>query len=304
MASEYLKIERVEFTVTGHCSGNCLHCSVGGRQRGRMHHVPEAESVALLRRVGEIWPLRSVMTFGGEPLLYPEVTCALHRAAAEAGARARQLITNGFFSRDPARVAQVARMLADAGVNDVLLSVDAFHQATIPLEAVRGFARAVKATGMPLRLQPAWVVRRGHDNPWNRQTEAILSDLADLDLPVGEGNDIFLSGRAAEHLAAYYPPREADFTPACGRAPYTDPLTAVRSLSVEPDGTVRACAIPIGNLRREPIEAILMGYDPHAHPVCRALLDGPEALLALAHERGISTRGCYTACDLCRRLNP
>ena len=96
----YLKINRLEFILTNHCSGRCRHCSAGGSHTGTVHHVPLEGSVRAVRDLAEIFPMQSVMTFGGEPLLYPEVTCQIHRAAADAGIPKRQLITNGFFSRD------------------------------------------------------------------------------------------------------------------------------------------------------------------------------------------------------------
>lgn len=34
------------------------------------------------------------MTFGGEPLLYPEVVCKIHKAAEEMGIPERTIITN------------------------------------------------------------------------------------------------------------------------------------------------------------------------------------------------------------------
>ena len=51
----------------------------------------------------------------------------------EGGIPVRQLITNGFFSRDGDRIKEAAGRLAQSGVNNLLLSVDAFHQETIPL---------------------------------------------------------------------------------------------------------------------------------------------------------------------------
>ena len=44
--------------------------------------------------------IKSVMTFGGEPLLCPETVCEIHKAAKEMNVPKRQLITNGFFSKD------------------------------------------------------------------------------------------------------------------------------------------------------------------------------------------------------------
>lgn len=63
----------------------------------------------------------------------------------------RQLITNGFFSRDGDRIKEAAGRLAQSGVNNLLLSVDAFHQETIPLGPVKQFAEAAKAAAISVK---------------------------------------------------------------------------------------------------------------------------------------------------------
>ena len=114
----YLHINRLEFVLTDHCTGRCKHCSVGERvaHPRREHHVPRQAAEQAIRFLADEYDMASVMTFGGEPLLYPEITCAIHRTAAECAIPCRQIITNGYFSRDEERIRQVARMLAEAGV--------------------------------------------------------------------------------------------------------------------------------------------------------------------------------------------
>ncbi|MBR4080664.1 MAG: radical SAM protein [Clostridia bacterium] len=303
----YMNLNRLEFILTDHCTGRCRHCSAGALvQHPRPGHVPLEESVQAVRDLAAMYPMQSVMTFGGEPLLYPEVTAEIHRAAAECGIPARQLITNGFFSRDDGRIREVADMLADAGVNDVLISVDAFHQERIPLEPVRAFALAVKAAGIAnVRFSPAWVVKEDFSCLENARTREILADLADTGLPVGSGNDIFLSGCAAENLAHYYPAASLDMADRCGSMPYTEPLTNQTSVSIEPDGSVTLCGFAIGNVKQECMADIIARYDPFAHEGMRAAMDGVPGLLALAERRGVSVdlSRCYSVCDLCRRVN-
>ena len=140
----YLKnLKKIEFVVTDACTGKCKHCSEGNHDAcgARIDHKLSADAV---RRIAGLYPIQTVMTFGGEPLLHPDAVYAIHSAAREMGVSKRQVITNGYFSKDEARIHEVAEGLAACGVNDVLLSVDAFHQETIPLETVRKFARAVK----------------------------------------------------------------------------------------------------------------------------------------------------------------
>lgn len=306
--SPYLHLTRLEFIVTYRCTGHCLHCSLGDRttRSDGFPALPADLAADTVRRLSQYAALSSVMTFGGEPLLYSDTVCAIHRTARECGIPTRQVITNGFFSSDPKKILITAEALVSSGVNDLLLSVDAFHQRTIPLEPVRCFANALKQAGIPsIRLSPAWVVNRTHSNPYNEKTEEILADFASLGIPVSAGNDIFLSGNAAKYLSEYYPTPHPDFTLPCGSAPYTDPLSRVTSLSVEPNGDVTACAFVIGNLFRESIDEIITRYDPTQDEAMNAVLTGGvPALATLAESRGIQPdfSGVCTACDACRKL--
>lgn len=154
----YIDLKRIEFVITNACSSNCKHCSAG-------EHIPNGggvdsdTAVVAIKRLAERFKIESVMTFGGEPLLYAETVCKIHVAARDCGIPKRQIITNGYFSRDEQKIDKVAEGLCTAGVNDVLLSVDVFHQEYMPLEPVMQFADALIKHGVPaLRVQPAWLV--------------------------------------------------------------------------------------------------------------------------------------------------
>ena len=73
----YLDINRLEFILTERCTGRCKHCSAGemvAHPKGTC--VPEEAAVRAVRELADMFDMQSVMTFGGEPLLYPETTCA------------------------------------------------------------------------------------------------------------------------------------------------------------------------------------------------------------------------------------
>ena len=113
-----------------------------------------------MRKIAAEYDIQTVMTFGGEPLLYTDAVCAIMTAAKELNIPKRQIITNGYFSKNADKMADVAQRLAACGVNDLLLSVDAFHQETIPLDVVKQFAAEVKKCGMPIRASHLTVTRR------------------------------------------------------------------------------------------------------------------------------------------------
>lgn len=247
----YVKnLERIEFLITLACSGRCKHCSEGEHRAGG-EAIDGALAAEAVRALCGAFEIRSLMTFGGEPLLHQKTVCTIHAAARECGIPKRQLITNGFFTKDHARIAETARALAESGVNTVALSADAFHQETIPLEPVLAFAEAVKKADVPIKTHPAWLVGREADNPYNRETRAILARFEKIGIFPSEGNVIFPSGNALKFLSEYFDPNGTYDNP------YSEAPDDLRAVCVSPNGDVLG-----GNLNRSGILTILEEYAP------------------------------------------
>jgi len=307
--SPYMDINRIEFMVTFQCSAHCKHCSVGDRlnRSDGVKHVSASRAAEVVEELSQIFCVSSVMTFGGEPLLYTDVVCAIHEAANHCGIDARQVITNGYFTKDNEQRKQAAELLMRAGVNNLLLSVDVFHQETVPLEAVYHFAQSVKDAGIPnIKLHPAWVVDEQHENPYNDKTKEIIAAFADLSLPVSTGNNIFMAGNAVLHLAHYYDKPNLNLSDSCGSMPYTEPLTELTSLSINPNGDVVVCGFIIGNIHKQGIPEIIAQYDPYQNEWMNAILTGGVGkLLELSKKKGIDVdySQCYSVCDVCHKVN-
>ena len=246
----YLKnLNKIEFVVTYACTGRCKHCSEGDHTACGERIDPEI-AVDAVRRIATQYDIQTVMAFGGEPLLYPDAVYAIMTAAKERNIPKRQVITNGYFSKNADKIREVAERLAACGVNDLLLSVDAFHQETVPLDVVRQFAAEAKACGIPIRLSPAWLVSATDDNPYNRKTRELLDSFADMALPTGAGNVIFPEGNALKYLAEY-------FTDEPPENPYVEDARDVRCVSFSPNGDVLG-----GNVYTRDIMEIIKDYTP------------------------------------------
>lgn len=247
----YIKnLERIEFVVTFACTGRCKHCSQGDHT-GRNESLDGETGTRVVRRLAESYSIKSVMTFGGEPLLHPETVCRIHSAARGSGIPRRQLITNGFFARDPQVIRNVAKDLAENGVNDILLSVDAFHQETIPLEPVTLFAEALKERKVRLRTNPAWIAGSGADNPYDKKTDEILREFGRMGIEANDGNVIFPSGNARRYLGEYF---DLDKE---WHSPYEEDPKDIHAVCLEPDGSVLN-----GNVYQRDILDIISGYVP------------------------------------------
>ena len=82
------------------------------------------------------------------------------------------------------------------------------------------------------------------------QAQDILADLADMDIPVGQGNVIFPEGNALTYLSEY-------FTGDLPENPYVDDPYDVRCVSFSPNGDVLG-----GNVYLRDITDIIATYTP------------------------------------------
>ena len=246
----YLKnLSRIEFVVTMSCTGKCKHCSQGENRSS--DNIDKALAADAVRRIAETYSIDSVMTFGGEPLLYPETVCEIHKTAKEMNIPKRQLITNGYFSKDYDKIKAVALSLADSGVNDILLSVDAFHQETIPLGYVKAFAEAVLTTGVNIKAHPAWLVSADDDNEYNIITRKLLEEFNTMGIDTSEGNIIFPAGNALKYLGEYF---DRDNLP---KNPYEEDKRDIRAICFSANGDILG-----SNIYRQDIMEILSDYKP------------------------------------------
>ena len=201
--NKHLKnLNRIEFVVINACTGKCKHCSQG--EHNSHDKIDKYLASDAVRKIAREYNIKSVMTFGGEPLLCPETVCEIHKAAREMNIPKRQLITNGYFTNDIDRIKFVANEIIKSGVNEILLSADAFHQETIPLGPVIKFAEFVNFADITFKVHPAWLVSSENDNFYNNKTREILDEFNRIGIETGEGNVIFPSGNALKYLGDYF----------------------------------------------------------------------------------------------------
>lgn len=250
--NQYLKnVNRIEFVVTLACTGRCKHCSEG-EHKNSGESIDQDIAAQAIRKIAEQYHIQSIMTFGGEPLICPDTVCKIHSAAREMNISKRQLITNGYFSKDFEKIQLIAGKIVESGVNDILLSVDAFHQEIIPLEYVKAFAASIRNTNIRLRTHPAWLVSCDADNPYNRTTKEILKEFESMGIEASSGNVIFPDGNALKYLKEYFNDVSGE-----NQSPYWEDPQDVRSICFSANGDVLN-----GNIYKQDICDILSSYMP------------------------------------------
>ena len=68
--NKYLSnLNRIEFLITMACTGRCKHCSEG-EHVSKGNHINGHIATKAIYEICKFYNIESLMTFGGEPLLY------------------------------------------------------------------------------------------------------------------------------------------------------------------------------------------------------------------------------------------
>ncbi len=304
--NSFINCERLVFTITHQCTSKCSHCFID-KNTVVKSHISAEEADGVMSFMAREYNIDSVLTYGGEPLLYPEIIASIHSRAAELGIPKRQIFTNGFWSTKRERNEQIADLLRKASVNSISLSVDYFHQQNIPLQTVVSTIELLLSRDLGcIILTPCWVGSIDADNIYNRKTREILDILSRFKLPVGKGNILSPVGEGREsHDSLFH--KSWDFKERyCATMQHMNDFYRVRTLCIEPSGVIALCrGIVIGNIRKDTMGTILEKYDPNENAdILLMVRDGLDALIAKARGLGIEMEreGYYSLCDACVKI--
>ena len=248
--NKYIKnLNRIEFVVTSACTGRCKHCSQGDHKI--IENIDKNLAVDAVKRIAKEYNISSVMTFGGEPLLCADTVCAIHNAAQKMNIPHRQLITNGYFSKDFVKIKSVAEEITQCGINDILISVDAFHQETIHIEYVKFFAEFISKSNVKTRMQPAWLISPKDNNPYNIKTKELLKEFRKIGIEPNDGNIVFPSGNALKYLREYFEKNNNI------KNPYEEDPYNIKSICFSANGDILG-----DNIYKNDIIEIINNYTP------------------------------------------
>jgi molybdenum cofactor biosynthesis enzyme MoaA len=299
-----MNLRRLEFTLTTKCNSQCIHCQADASPykndvmdvKDAYNHLTEATSVS---------DLQSFMLFGGEPMLYPEQTIAIFEKAKRLEIPKIEMITNGVWGRDKERARRWAERLKAAGLNDVNMSVDAFHGQHIPVEYPLNAAMSLLNAGIEsVKWNVAVVESIDAENEYDKKTKQILERLEPAGITANFVK-IIPAGRAVENLQKFFK-REPLQGPCMSDPILGNSLKNPESICIEPSGEVDVCwHLSIGNAKETSLSRIISQYEWHKSPVMRTLVeDGPMELLKLDQAHDFEFReDCYiNKCHLCMEI--
>lgn len=303
----FRNLNRLEFVITYLCTSKCRHCFVGeGRKKKYPGFLSKDLAVNIVEKLGSKFKLDSVMTFGGEPMLFPEITFAIHKTAKKIGIPKRQIITNGFWSKDIDKIRDLAKRVVDSGINAVSFSIDCFHNEYIPIEVTKKTAEELLKAGITnIKWNPCWVSSSEDDNKYNIKTKQLLDELNYLNIEISNGNIMIVRGNAPKEFNKYLPKKLVENNWKCGDEPYTDRPDDIKSICIEPNGDLNMCPNYKSNCEEENILDIIRRYNPYKDKITKIILkEGMEGLLKYAKEDNlkIDKQIYYSVCDMCKKV--
>ncbi len=297
--NKYMNLNRLEFLITHKCSSKCRHCSNISEDNSSVLDLTTAENA--LKMASQNHNIESVMTFGGEPLLYPEVTFGIHKTAKSIGIPVRQIITNCYWTKDKDKISEIAEGLKASGVTEVLVSIDQFHQEFIPFETVMFTLKQLQKQNFDnLFINPCWYESPLADNEFDTETRNLLKEVSHLNIEVGEGNVMFPGGRATNNFPLMFKMKNTFNGMSCTDFPYCDSPDNITGICLNPNGKVNICGL--GELD---IKDFLNNYDPYKDDGMAAFLNNKyDGLLEHAQTRGVlpNKEGYHSLCSACKDL--
>lgn len=294
-----IPLEGLVFLVTYRCGVGCDHCFFETRNTAAV--LPPSQVTWALRSLSGNAPLRWVHFSGGEPFLaYTELLESVD-LAKRTGVPHIGTVTHGGWATTEEEAYRRLSTLANAGLDGLCVSADAFHQRTVPLERVRNVVRAMKRVDFSGHsfLVACQVEGEAEASPLTLETERILREMEAEGISVARVpvRGIGFGSALQRGLQPHKGPCEALCTclgPNTGLQP--------RMVYIDPYGNVQICyGLTIGNLRDTPLSEIVGSYSPQNHPFLKELDEkGVEGVVELARSRGDKRPEAFSGkCDAC-----
>ncbi len=276
-----MRLTGIHLLLSYQCTYECDHCFVWGSPEAR-GTMTLAQVRAVLQQAKDLSTVETVYFEGGEPFLFYPIMIESLREADALGFN-RGIVSNAYWATSVDDAVEWLRPIAEIGISDLSLSSDLFHGDEVLTQTVRHAVEAAQKLGIP-----EGVITIEVPPGCNAYAQAIKGE------PI-EGGPVRFRGRAVTTLTEGVPHRPwTEFTE-CPDEDFTNP----GRVHVDGYGYVHVCqGLVMGNLWEKPLQEIVAGYDPSAHPIIGPLLEGGP--VALVERYDLPPEEAYTdACHLC-----
>ena len=286
------QIEHLSLIIADECNIECKHCFVYCHDLpSNPENLMELEHARKYMR--ELPNLEDVCLYGGEPTLNLDRLIEIIKEATKVGIT-KSIITDGWWGEDKIVAEEYSRKLKDAGLDNLHISVDAFHQEFVDIDSVKGAIRACQQAGLNCTANGSMLGEKALPNPYDEKTSHFLEGLSEeFGIKTTSSKDLLWIGRAVDKLTDYMPkyPVSDLGKPTC---PCPVKEGDIKS-PTDSTGCVIDCkgrisistGITIRDAREQPIADLVRNYPYDDHPLLSVFFSkGIKGLVELAMEKG------------------
>lgn len=294
-----MSFNTLAFMVGYACNAEC-RCCLWGDLPGKGPVLDVDDACGWIDQACEVADVKIVGFSGGESFLYLKQIVPIADYAQRKHKLTSAISTNSSWATDAAKAHELLKPLYDAGLRQLLLSVDDFHQEYVPLERVGIAYREATALGIQCTLQSI-VTKSSKKLAWYLEQLG----LSNVDKKQTSEVSCTRMGYAIDRIP------EEEFSP--DPKALTGYCSMLQPLIIRPEGTVHLCcgpafaipALSVGNIREEKLATILERAE--WDPVYNALLigRGPSILVEAlrADGKGDLVADSYSSsCEACWRI--
>lgn len=289
------------FHVTTACNIRCAHCFMDSESPNQSSAMRPEDA---FRWMEESHASGIVFT-GGEPFLEYDNLIKMIKRASELNIYSL-VTTNGFWAKDLKTAKEKADALVTAGLNELCLGVDKYHQKYIPLDNIKNAIATAQAAGIHVVVNSTFLESPGEN--YN-----LISEIKRCAPSVKIRNSLMMRiGRAESDISGF---SDVDF-PASSIVFCTGGNRS-RSATVIPDGTTTLCTfgaatvankdnpLVLGNAYKTPLSELIANQqdDPLRFAICNPL--GFKRIVTLLDRAGLSHKlkgRAGSLCELCCRI--
>ncbi len=246
------------YTCTNECDHCFLYCSPNARGTFTLEQVKN-----VLKQCKKIGTINQIFFEGGEPFLFYPLLLNGIKAAKELGFEIG-IVTNCYWAISPKDAEIWLGPLIDAGLTDISLSDDAFHDSNGEDEKPKNASKAAEKLGLDAGII-CINAPEIKDESSREKGEPII------------GGSTCFKGRAADNLTDGLLTKPWESFTKCDQEDFISP----GRVHVDAFGNVQLCqGISLGNMWETPLADLMNRYEAQSHPICSHLANGGPAQLA------------------------
>lgn len=283
-----MRLSGLHFLLTYECNCKCAHCflSCGPQRTGEMSAKQIKEYIDQAK---DIPTINYFFIEGGEPFLNSKVALEAVKYAGEKGYWIG-ILSNGFWAKTLEKGIGVLKPFKDAGLGEIGISTDKFHQEKVPIERAANAVAAAERLDIPVSVMATTGSKKE------------IKEIKKFMTGKGIKAQVWASsvkGRGRGSLICEGKPTKWQKLTECG-----ENLKDPGRVHIGPEGAVHLCQnLLIGeNAKNVPLKQLFENYQKSKHPIIKLLIEGGPAALAkwAADNFGFKPKNTYLqACQLC-----